>query len=261
MSSTDASTRFTRLLGAPAQALTIPELTERVTAAIASGQGLVIGNQNLHSVAIYHRDAAMREFYAAADVVHMDGMPLVWWARLMGEPVGREHRVTYLDWLPSLLRRAAERRWRIFYLGSRPGVGERAAETLRERYPGLDVTVHHGFFDATPGSAENGAVRDAIDRSGAQILMVGMGMPRQEQWILENRETLGPLVILPCGACMDYVAGEVPTPPRWMGRMGLEWAYRLAAEPRRLAHRYLVEPWSLLPHAVRDLRHRRRGSG
>jgi N-acetylglucosaminyldiphosphoundecaprenol N-acetyl-beta-D-mannosaminyltransferase len=76
--------------------------------------------------------------------------------------------------------------------------------------------------------------------------MVGMGMPRQEHWIVDNFELLGPVVVLPCGAAIDYVAGEIPTPPRWAGRCGLEWLYRLAAEPGRLWKRYLIEPWFVL---------------
>jgi N-acetylglucosaminyldiphosphoundecaprenol N-acetyl-beta-D-mannosaminyltransferase len=80
-----------------------------------------------------------------------------------------------------------------------------------------------------------------------------MGMPRQEIWVLNNLEKLHAKVILTCGACMDYIAGEIPTPPRWMGRVGLEWLYRLLSEPGRLWKRYLVEPWFLGGLLVRDL--------
>ena len=76
--------------------------------------------------------------------------------------------------------------------------------------------------------------------------MVGMGMPLQEHWIAENYDKLGNAVILPCGAAIDYFAGAIPTPPRWAGRLGLEWLYRLLAEPTRLWKRYLIEPWFLL---------------
>jgi N-acetylglucosaminyldiphosphoundecaprenol N-acetyl-beta-D-mannosaminyltransferase len=258
MTRSSSGPRLTQLLGVPVEALTIPELNQRISSALREKRRLVIGNQNLHSIAIYHQQEAMRAFYAAADCVHIDGMPLVWWGRFLGHRVGRRHRVTYLDWLPSLMTLASQQGWRIFYLGSRPGVGERAASKLREQHPGLDMHVHHGYFDARPDGPENRAVCAAINASGAEILMVGMGMPRQEQWILQCRDVIRPRVLMACGACMDYVAGEVPTPPRWMGRVGLEWAYRLAVEPRRLAYRYLVEPWQLAPHVLNDLRRRGR---
>jgi N-acetylglucosaminyldiphosphoundecaprenol N-acetyl-beta-D-mannosaminyltransferase len=82
--------------------------------------------------------------------------------------------------------------------------------------------------------------------------MVGMGMPVQEHWILHNFFRLSPAVILAPGACFDYIAGVVPTPPRWMGQIGLEWLFRLASEPRRLWKRYLLEPWPVLGLVLKD---------
>ncbi|MEM7590395.1 MAG: WecB/TagA/CpsF family glycosyltransferase [Cyanobacteria bacterium P01_A01_bin.83] len=84
-----------------------------------------------------------------------------------------------------------------------------------------------------------------IGNHNLNILMVGMGMPRQEKWILDNIEDIEANIILPSGACADYVADETPTPPRWMGQVGLEWLYRLVIDPKRLWRRYLVEPWFL----------------
>jgi N-acetylglucosaminyldiphosphoundecaprenol N-acetyl-beta-D-mannosaminyltransferase len=88
------------------------------------------------------------------------------------------------------------------------------------------------------------------------VLIVGMGMPRQQHWTLDNAERLAVNVVSTCGAALDYVAGAIPTPPRWAGRAGLEWACRLAAEPRRLASRYLVEPWGLAPCVLQALARR-----
>jgi N-acetylglucosaminyldiphosphoundecaprenol N-acetyl-beta-D-mannosaminyltransferase len=110
----------------------------------------------------------------------------------------------------------------------------------------------HGYFDANPESQENERVLNAIEAYKPHILMVGMGMPRQEYWIQQNLKRLCANVILPAGAAIDYVAGAVPTPPRWAGRLGLEWAFRLTAEPQRLWRRYLVEPWSILGVVAQD---------
>ena len=83
--------------------------------------------------------------------------------------------------------------------------------------------------------------------------MVGMGMPRQELWIYDNYENIAATVILPCGAALDYIGGSLPVPPHWLSQIGLEWAFRLGTEPRRLAHRYLVEPWPIISSILRDV--------
>ena len=240
--------RFT-LLGVVVDPLTIAELNERIAKAVNQGERLIIAHHNLHSVYLYHRDPKMRAFFARAQVVHIDGMPLVYWARVLGYPVTKQHRVTYVDWVHPLMATAAAEGWRVFYLGGKPGVAARAAEKLRRQYPGLVLETRHGYF--TP--EENDAVLEEIARFQPHVLMVGMGMPRQEHWVLDNLERISANAILTAGACFDYVAGVIPTPPRWMGRVGLEWLYRLWSEPRRLARRYLLEPWFLVPLALKDL--------
>jgi N-acetylglucosaminyldiphosphoundecaprenol N-acetyl-beta-D-mannosaminyltransferase len=247
------------LFGAWVEAWTGETLLARIRAAVSERERIIIGNHNLHSLALLHRTPEMRRFYERADHIHVDGMPLIWWGRAMGHAVGAQNRITYIDWLPALLDEACRSGWRLFYLGSRPEVVEVGANALRHRHPGLKLETHHGYFEAAPGSPESHAVVNRINEAAPDLLMVGMGMPRQETWILQNADRLRVPVILPAGAALDYVAGAIPTPPRWLGRIGLEWAYRLFSEPRRLAHRYLVEPWQLVPYAGRDLRDRLRG--
>lgn len=242
------------LLGARVDVLTQDDLSERVAELVRAGRGGVVAHHNLHSLALCRRDARLAAFYRDADVVHVDGMALVCVARLLGLPLRRAHRTTYADWIEPLVARAARERWRVFVLAGRPGVAARAAARLRERHPGLEIETEHGFFE--PAAA--GAVVEKIRGFGPELLFVGMGMPRQEVWIREQRDDFGPAVALPCGACFDYVAGAIPTPPRLAGRLGLEWLYRLAAEPRRLGGRYLVEPWSLALPLLRELAARRR---
>jgi N-acetylglucosaminyldiphosphoundecaprenol N-acetyl-beta-D-mannosaminyltransferase len=199
----------------------------------------------------------MRRFYERAHRVHFDGMPVVWMARRLGYALEPRHRVTYVDWIGELCRRAAASGWRLFYLGGRAGVAVTAAECLRRDHPGLQIETRPGYFDAGSESPENLAAVAAIRDFAPQVLLVGMGMPRQERWILENFDRLEANVILNAGACFDYVAGVAATPPRWAGRLGLEWLFRLGREPRRLAGRYLVEPWFILRLFVAELGTRR----
>lgn len=246
------------LLGVTVNAVTIEDLNLCIAASVERNERWIIANHNLRSVYLFHRDPEMRSFFTHALIVHIDGMPLVYWARLLGYPVRKEHRVTYVDWVHPLMAMAEAEGWRVFYLGGKPGVAAQAAQKLQERYPRLMIQTHHGYF--TP--EENETVLQEIAEFQPHVLMVGMGMPRQEHWVLDNLDRIQANAILTAGACFDYIAGAIPTPPRWMGRMGLEWLYRLFSEPRRLWRRYLVEPWALLPLFLKDLmnirEHRRR---
>jgi N-acetylglucosaminyldiphosphoundecaprenol N-acetyl-beta-D-mannosaminyltransferase len=242
-----------KLLGVKVDALSIPELNLLIEESIDKNEKWIIANHNLHSLYIFHNDPKMQAFYAKAEYIHIDGMPLLFIGKLLGFPMKREQRVTYADWVWPLMAEAASKDWRVFYLGSKPGVAEQGASILREKFPGLQIACAHGYIDMDKDSEENLATLAAINAYKPHVLMVGMGMPRQEHWISENLEYIHANTILTSGACMDYVAGAVPTPPRWMGRVGLEWLYRLLSEPKRLWRRYLLEPWFVATLFLREI--------
>lgn len=245
--------RKVNLLGVTINDFTINSLNKLIREIIKSNQKLFIGNHNLHSVYIYHKNKNFRALYKNASYIHIDGMPLVWVGKLLGHSLGEKNRITYIDWFPLLLKEAKDRDWKIFYLGSRPGVAQKGAQKIVEDYPGLDIKTRHGYFDTNSNSEENLEVVKRINEYNPNILLVGMGMPRQELWIKENITKINANVILNAGACMDYVAGEVATPPRWLGVVGLEWLFRFIKEPTRLARRYFIEPWSLVPLFLKDI--------
>ncbi len=245
-----------RLLGAEMDTVTTPALMARLSHAVGrvrrGGIGYLLANHNLHSLRLLrHGDAAMRAFYARADLVQIDSMPLVAWGRLLGKAVGREHRQTYLDWRDAFWARAAAEDWRVFHLGCAPGVTEQAISAIHRRWPTARIEGRHGFFDVA--GAENAEVLAAIRDARPDVLLVGMGMPRQEAWIADNFDALAGMVIVQLGGAFAYEAGAVPTPPRWTGRLGLEWLWRFSTEPRRLFHRYFIEPWGLVGPAIEDV--------
>ncbi|MBW4626549.1 MAG: WecB/TagA/CpsF family glycosyltransferase [Brasilonema octagenarum HA4186-MV1] len=242
-----------KFLGVQVDALSIPELNSLIAQSIKRDKKWIIAHHNLHSLYLHHHDPKMRAFYAKADYAHIDGMPLVLLGKLLGFPLKREQRVTYADWVWPLMAEAAVKGWRVFYLGSKPGVAERGARILREKFPGLQISTNHGYINIQKGSPESLATLAAINAYQPHVLMVGMGMPRQEHWTLDNLEHIHTNAILTSGACMDYVAGAVPTPPRWMGKFGLEWLYRLLSEPKRLWRRYLLEPWFVARLFLREI--------
>lgn len=241
------------LLGVAVDAVTHGDLHEVMDDAVAANQRLLIANHNLHSIYLLHHDPHFRGMYDRADCIYVDGMPIIFLAKALGLPLRREHRTTFLDAFEDLIAEVARKNWRLFYLGSKPGVAERGADILRKRFPGLQIATQHGYFDARPGSSENREVVDAINAFRPHLLMVGMGMPRQEHWTAENLDSLSANAIITSGATMDFLAGEVRVPPRWAGPLGLYGVSRLVSEPRRLWRRYLIEPWFILGLFLRDI--------
>ena len=234
-------------IGVRVDALTQAGLFEASAAAVADGQRIVIANHNMHSLYLHRRLPELQQFFEQADYVHADGMWVVHLARLFKQPLRPEHRITSLDWLGPLLAMAESSGWRVFFLGGTDSVAERFEQYIHANYASLSSRHQHGYFDMRPDSAENQEILAAIQAFAPHILFVCMGMPRQEQWIHANRSQLAANVTFPLGGIMDYLVGETATPPRWTGPMGLEWAYRLLHDPRRLAGRYLWEPVCLAP--------------
>ena len=253
MAAATPAPRRVRLLGGDVDLTTPGETLRFADEAVQAGGTALIANHNAHSLFLIRRSATMRAFFAAADLIQIDSTPLILWGRLLGLPTRRAMRSTYLDWRDDFWRLAEARRWRVFYLGGAPGVAEAAARRLSEAHPLATLGWRHGYFDQAPASPENRQVLDEIAAFDPDILFVGMGMPQQEAWVLENRASLKRGAIFTVGAAFDYEAGVQRTPPRWTGRLGVEWLARLFHEPRRLAFRYLVEPWSLVGPALHDI--------
>ena len=136
-----AEPRSYRLLGARVHAVSMAPLTAAVREGVRSGRRRIIANHNLHSIYLHQRDEKLRAFYARAHLVHVDGMSLILAARLLGLPLRREHRVTYVDWIDPLLATAAAERWRVLFLGSKAQAGFRGSAALRRRHPGLAAGV------------------------------------------------------------------------------------------------------------------------
>lgn len=233
-------------LGVSVNKLNTDDICDIIQMAAAENNKLIIANHNMHSVYLYHVGWKMRSFYELSDYTFIDGMPLVWLARHDGFPLTAENRTTCLDLIPCIISLAEREELRVFYLGAKHGVAQKGADILKAKHPKLQINTHHGYFGINPESDGNKRVVETINEFRPHILFVGMGMPTQEHWVVDNYKTLHTNVILTVGAYVDYVAGVVPTPPRWIGRMGMESLYRLACEPKRLWRRYLVEPWLLL---------------
>ena len=229
------------------------EVMHHIGQAVAAGQPARIANHNAHSIYLTKKNSEFAAFFNHADLIEIDSTPLIFFTRVLGLHSRRFHRCTYLDWRDHFWSIAARNRWRVFYLGGEPGVADEAARRLRQRYPGVSIDVRDGYFDMTSGSADNDGVLAHISQAQPHVLFVGMGMPRQEMWIHVNQRLLPSCVVLSVGAAFDYEAGVQSPAPRWMGRAGVEWLFRLVGDPKRLYYRYCVEPWWLIGPAVTDI--------
>lgn len=238
------------LLGFTAHAGSRDDYLAHVEASIEAARPTTVLAHNLHSLYLYYRSPELRACYQRSHNM-IDGMPVVWLARLLGHAVTRRDRLTYVDFIWPLLTLAERRGWRVCHIGQAPEVQQRALDTVRARLPALELLGIPGYFDHRPDSDGTREVLAQVQDFAPQLLLVGLGSPLQEQWIHRNRAQLHAPAVLSCGACMEYVAGQVGTPPRWMGRAGLEWSYRLWENPGRFAGRYLVEPWGLLYSMLR----------
>jgi len=249
-----------RVLGYRVHPLTGAEVVEQIAKAVAQRRRLVMANLNVHAMATMFESPVMARLLSQPDTqVMIDGMPVLFLANLCGHRLPRAKRTTSLDFYDQMFRLGTARGWRFAYVGATQETLERGLASLRRRYPELDIDGCNGFFDPNddePGSRAEEIVGWLRDRSH-DVVIVGMGMPRQEEWIARVQHRVPTRVFLPTGGYLDYQVGRQKLPPRWMGQIGLEWVYRLIHSPRRLGYRYLVEPM-LLAQRLLTRRHPQR---
>lgn len=223
-----ADSERVEILGVRVDRISMAETVRRVATYIASASPHQIITLNAEIMERAWREPAFRDLINAADLVTPDGAGVVWASRYLGRPV--PERVTGIDLMQALVKEAFHNDWRLFLLGAAPGIAQEAAVRLAGQYPGLDIVgFHHGYFS----EAETPLVVDTIRRSGADILFVALGAPKQEYWIRDNLEALAVPVAIGVGGSFDVIAGKTRRPPVWMQKYQLEWLGRLLQEPSR----------------------------
>ena len=222
------------VLGVPLALTDYEGTLDWIDATVAAGRRGYVCVAATHTVMATREDPELRDAVLGSDFTVPYGQPLVWALNLLG----RELDVRVYG--PTLMDRACARDRRMYLYGGRDAAAlARLEANLRRRHPGLRVVGRHAppFRPLTP--AEEDAVAADIVRSGAEVVWVGIGVPKQEKWMARMSERLPGCVLVGVGAAFDFHAGLIPQAPAWMQRRGLEWAFRLAQEPRRLWRRYL----------------------
>jgi N-acetylglucosaminyldiphosphoundecaprenol N-acetyl-beta-D-mannosaminyltransferase len=227
------------ILGVSVDALTVATLHDRLQSLVAHQLKATVLNVNVHCLNLAYTRPWLRNFLNQAEIVFCDGAGVMLGAKLLGYHI--PERITYADWVWQLAAFAEPHQFTFYFLGARPGVAQQAADNLLKKHPNLKIVgIHDGYFDKTTGSEENKAVIAEINRLKPNILMLGMGMPMQEQWLMENWDDLEVNIALTGGAVFDYISGNLQRAPQWMTDNGLEWLGRLLIEPRRLWKRYIL---------------------
>lgn len=212
----------------------------------------LVFSSNGQGIALAGRSPEFMDVMSEADIVHADGMSVVFASRMTDAPL--PERIPTTDFFHDAAREAGANGLRFFMLGASQEQNDAAVSAIRERYPDLEIAgSHHGFFSED----EDEAVCEMIRESKADVVWIALGKPRQEEWCLRNRERLrGVGWLKTCGGLYAFLAGDVPRAPERVQKAGLEWLFRMMNDPKRLAWRYL---WTNPYAFVRLLGHTRKG--
>jgi len=215
------------------------EMREAIVGSVYSGEPQYVLTPNAQHIVLLSRDEHLQRIYSEAMFVLPDGISLVWAARFLGQVIPQ--RVAGVDMFEALCERAARDGLRVFFLGGRPGSAERTATALQARYAGLDIC---GICCPPIGfeldEHQQSEVERSIQNARPDLLFVGLGAPKQEYWMYEHAGKLGVPVTMGIGGSFEMISGIVKRAPAVIQKLGCEWLYRFALEPKRMWKRYLV---------------------
>jgi N-acetylglucosaminyldiphosphoundecaprenol N-acetyl-beta-D-mannosaminyltransferase len=226
-----------RILGMRVDGTTYEKTADAITDMASAHSGGMVCVATVHMVMEAFDDPAFQRIVNTADRVTPDGVPLVKALRMLGIP--QAQRVYGPTLTPIVCRRAEELGLPVGFYGGSPEVLDALVQELSTRFPKLRIPFAYSPPFRPLSEVEDAGVVDAIDAAGVSILFVGLGCPKQERWMAAHRESLR-CTMVGVGAAFDFIAGAKSQAPRWVQRMGLEWLFRLLAEPRRLWRRYLI---------------------
>jgi N-acetylglucosaminyldiphosphoundecaprenol N-acetyl-beta-D-mannosaminyltransferase len=223
----------------PVDAVGFDEALDVIDSLVAEKRGGTVFTPNVDHIVQAEDNPRMRAAYDQASLSLVDGVPVLWASRLLGEPLREKISGSDLVW--PLLRRAAEKGHRVYFLGGSAGVAELARQRLQAELPSLQIVgIDPAYIDVEKHDDEQEQIVARVVAAAPDLVLVALGAPKQEIWSHHHCARLAPAVLLGVGASLNFVAGTQARSPRWMSKMGLEWLFRLAQEPRRLAGRYLL---------------------
>jgi len=231
------------VLGVPFNNVTMDEAVRIIEEKIEGGGFHQVATANVDFLMHAIHDEELRNILCSCSLVVPDGMPILWSARLMGSRL--KERVCGIDLVPRLAELSAWRGYSIYLLGASEKSSQRAAEVLQERYPGLRIAGRYSPPLRPLEQMNHDEILRRIERAQPDILLVAFGNPKQEKWLSMHRDRLRVPVSIGIGGSLDMIGGQMARAPHWMQKSGMEWFFRAAQEPRRLARRYLIDALTL----------------
>ncbi len=226
--------------------VTMSEAVSCVRLMAKEGQGAFVVTPNVDHMIKLTKDKEFERIYRDADLILADGVPLLWFAKGLGDPI--PEKVSGSDLFPRVCKMAADEGLSVFLLGGNEGVAKKAADKLKERHAALRIAgTYCPPFGFEKDEKEVDRIITLLSETKPDILFVGLGAPKQEKFFDSIRERVQIPVALHVGASFDFVAGTVRRAPKWMSRVGLEWFYRLMKEPKRMFKRYLIDDIRIFP--------------
>ena len=218
--------------------VTMPETIAAIEQMIEADKKSYVVAINVDVVMKIEEDSYLKKVVDNADMVLVDGKPLVWISKLHGKPL--KAKISGSDLVPLLCEVAAEKGYKIFIIGGKDGIAEQAKEKLENRLPKIKIVgTYAPPFGFEKNESELDKINQMISEAHPDLLIACFGCPKQEKWIYENIEKYNAKVSVCAGATVDFLAGNVKRAPRWMSDHGLEWFYRFTQEPKRMFKRFL----------------------
>jgi len=240
------------LFGIPIDNLNMTEVLDRIEAMVKDGgihQHVVV---NVDKLVKMDTNPSLRQTVLDCDLITVDGQPVIWASRLFGCPI--KERVTGVDLFDALMGRCAERGLHPYLLGARQEIVSKAVDVLKARYPRLEFA---GWRNGYWKPEEEAGVVDEIKRVKPDVLCMAVGSPKQELFLGKWKKEMAVPFVMGVGGSFDVTAGVLKRAPKWVQRVGMEWLYRLAQEPRRLWRRYLRDDMGFFRLVWREWRRRR----
>jgi len=217
------------------------EAIEKAVSFLYNDTTSTIFTPNPEMVMLAQKDAEFAEVLGTADLVVPDGIGIVYASRLTDSKISR--RVPGIELLEGILNKIKDTDYSVYFLGAAPGVAEDAAAKMQEKYPGLKVCgSYHGYFD----DADNDHIIAEINAATADVVLVGLGFPRQERWIFQHKNLIDAKIMIGVGGSFDVLSGRLRRAPRVFQKLGLEWLYRLLRQPSRLLRQTVLLKFVIL---------------
>ncbi|NJN08504.1 MAG: WecB/TagA/CpsF family glycosyltransferase [Richelia sp. RM2_1_2] len=237
---TDKSTALSvYLLERRIDCMSTSSIVQVIGKACTENKKIIVANYNIHSFNLSMQLPWYYEFLQSAEIANCDSVGILKAISYMGLDLPLDYRTSYTLLMPKILESCNKQKFSVFFLGGKPEYLQTALDNLQLKYPQVNFAGHHGYFDKKDPEA-NQVVIEKINQFQPNILVVGMGMPIQESWVQQHRDSLQVNAIMLGGAIIDRMAGIVPDCPHFLSNAGFEWFYRFCREPKRLAARYLL---------------------